>query len=111
MPVGFNPPTALPTDQFHLEPLGPRHNQASNAVWMSSMERLQARVPLAFPLLRPERLQVKDGPTYRTIIVGGDLDENRQIGVVLARKQSGWFIVGNYSAGFGAVPLEGEGRR
>jgi hypothetical protein len=35
VPVGFDPPTSLVTDQFRLEPLGPQHNQADHAAWMS----------------------------------------------------------------------------
>ncbi|MFI9451974.1 GNAT family N-acetyltransferase [Amycolatopsis sp. NPDC052450] len=42
VPKGFNPPTALVTDRFHLEPLGPRHNAADHAAWMSSIEQIRA---------------------------------------------------------------------
>ena len=28
VPVGFEPPTSLQTEQFRLEPLGPQHNEA-----------------------------------------------------------------------------------
>ncbi len=31
VPVGFDPPTSLATDQFRLEPLGPQHNHADHA--------------------------------------------------------------------------------
>jgi hypothetical protein len=34
--VGFYPPTSLDTSQLHIEPLGPQHNQADHAAWMSS---------------------------------------------------------------------------
>lgn len=40
VPVDFDPPTSLATDQFHLEPLGPEHNQADHAAWMSSIEHI-----------------------------------------------------------------------
>jgi hypothetical protein len=42
VPVGFEPPTSLTTDQFRLEPLGPRHNQADHAAWMSSIEHIRS---------------------------------------------------------------------
>jgi len=42
VPVGFAPPTSLATDQFHLEPLGPQHNQADHAAWMSSIEHIRS---------------------------------------------------------------------
>ena len=40
--VGFDPPTSLATDQFRLEPLGPQHNQADLAAWMSSTEHIRS---------------------------------------------------------------------
>ena len=42
VPVGFEPPTSLATNQFHLEPLGPQHNQADHAAWMSSIEHIRS---------------------------------------------------------------------
>jgi hypothetical protein len=42
VPVGFDPPTSLATDQFLLEPLGPQHNQADHAAWMSSIEHIRS---------------------------------------------------------------------
>ena len=42
VPVGFDPPTSLTTDQFHLEPLGPQHNQADHSAWMSSIEHIRS---------------------------------------------------------------------
>jgi hypothetical protein len=42
VPAGFNPPTSLATDQFRLEPLGPLHNQADHAAWMSSIEHIRS---------------------------------------------------------------------
>jgi hypothetical protein len=42
VPVGFEPPTSLVTDRFRLEPLGPQHNDADHAAWMSSIEHIRA---------------------------------------------------------------------
>ncbi len=42
VPVGFDPPTSLGTDQFRLEPLGPQHNQADHAAWTSSIEHIRS---------------------------------------------------------------------
>ncbi|MBA2638514.1 MAG: N-acetyltransferase, partial [Nocardioidaceae bacterium] len=42
VPVDFNPPTSLATIQFHLEPLGPQHNEADQAAWMSSIEHIRS---------------------------------------------------------------------
>lgn len=42
MPVGFEPPTLLVADRFRLEPLGPQHNAADHAAWMSSIEHIRA---------------------------------------------------------------------
>jgi hypothetical protein len=42
VPDGFVPPTSLVTDRFRLEPLGPRHNEADHAAWMSSIEHIRA---------------------------------------------------------------------
>ncbi len=42
VPVDFDPPTSLTTDQSHLEPLGPQHNQADHAAWMSSIEHIRS---------------------------------------------------------------------
>ncbi|RSN25595.1 twin-arginine translocation pathway signal protein [Amycolatopsis sp. WAC 04169] len=42
VPAGFLPPTALVTDEFRLEPLGPEHNQADHAAWMSSIEHIRS---------------------------------------------------------------------
>jgi len=42
VPVDFEPPTSLATSQFHLEPLGPQHNQADHAAWMSSIEHIRS---------------------------------------------------------------------
>ena len=41
VPSGFRPPTALVTDDFRLEPLGPQHNRADLAAWMSSIEHIR----------------------------------------------------------------------
>lgn len=42
VPQGFDPPTTLTTDRFRLEPLGPQHNDADRAAWMSSIEHIRA---------------------------------------------------------------------
>jgi hypothetical protein len=42
VPVGFEPPTTLRTDQFRLEPLGPQHNDADLAAWTSSIEHIRS---------------------------------------------------------------------
>jgi hypothetical protein len=42
VPLDFDPPTSLTTDQFRLEPLGPQHNQADHAAWMSSIEHIRS---------------------------------------------------------------------
>jgi len=42
VPVGFVPPTSLATDDFRLEPLGPVHNVADYAAWMSSIDHIRA---------------------------------------------------------------------
>ena len=42
VPVDFDPPTSLATDQFHLEPLGPQHNVSDHAAWMSSIEHIRS---------------------------------------------------------------------
>ncbi|WP_109474144.1 GNAT family N-acetyltransferase [Ornithinimicrobium cavernae] len=42
VPTGFEPPTVLGTEHFRLEPLGPQHNEADHAAWMSSIEHIRA---------------------------------------------------------------------
>ncbi|NGM15043.1 N-acetyltransferase [Verrucosispora sp. WMMA2044] len=42
VPAGFAAPTSLVTDRFRLEPLGPQHNVADHAAWMSSIEHIRA---------------------------------------------------------------------
>lgn len=42
VPAGFVAPRVLTTDQFRLEPLGPEHNEADRAAWMSSIEHIRA---------------------------------------------------------------------
>ena len=42
VPVDFEPPTSLATSQFRLEPLGPQHNEADHAAWMSSIEHIRS---------------------------------------------------------------------
>lgn len=42
VPEGFAPPTALVTEDFRLEPLGPQHNESDLAAWSSSVEHIRA---------------------------------------------------------------------
>jgi hypothetical protein len=42
VPVEFEPPTSFATHEFHLEPLGPQHNEADHAAWMSSIEHIRS---------------------------------------------------------------------
>ncbi len=42
VPVGFDPPTSFTTARFRLEPLGPQHNEADHAAWMSSIEHIRS---------------------------------------------------------------------
>jgi hypothetical protein len=42
VPADFDPPTSLVTEEFHLEPLGPQHNEADHAAWMSSIEHIRS---------------------------------------------------------------------
>jgi hypothetical protein len=42
VPVDFDPPTSLATNQFRLEPLGPQHNQPDHAAWTSSIEHIRS---------------------------------------------------------------------
>ncbi|MCE0487254.1 N-acetyltransferase [Ornithinimicrobium sediminis] len=42
VPSGFVPPTSLVKEHFRLEPLGPQHNEADHAAWMSSVEHIRA---------------------------------------------------------------------
>jgi hypothetical protein len=42
VPADFDPPTALVAEQFHLEPLGPQHNEADHAAWMASIEHIRS---------------------------------------------------------------------
>jgi hypothetical protein len=42
VPAGFEPPTALVTDRFRLEPLGPQHNEADHAAWTTSIEHIRS---------------------------------------------------------------------
>lgn len=58
VPVGFEPPTALVTDRFHLAPLGPEHNQADLAAWMSSIVHIRST-----PGFRDGRWPPPDGMT------------------------------------------------
>ena len=42
VPVDFDPPISLVSEQFRLEPLGPQHNDADHAAWMSSIDHIRA---------------------------------------------------------------------
>jgi hypothetical protein len=42
VPVDFDPPTALATEHFLLEPLGPQHNRADHAAWTSGIEHIRS---------------------------------------------------------------------
>jgi hypothetical protein len=42
VPVDFEPPRSLVTDQFVLEPLGPQHNEADHAAWTSSIDHIRS---------------------------------------------------------------------
>jgi hypothetical protein len=42
VPTDFEPPTALVGDQFRLEPLGPQHNDADHAAWMSTIAHVRS---------------------------------------------------------------------
>jgi RimJ/RimL family protein N-acetyltransferase len=42
VPADFEPPTQLVTKHFRLEPLGPQHNEADRAAWMSSIEHIRS---------------------------------------------------------------------
>ncbi len=42
VPADFEPPTALVTADFRLEPLGPEHNDSDHAAWTSSIAHIRA---------------------------------------------------------------------
>ena len=42
VPTDFEPPTALVSDLFRLEPLGPQHNEADHAAWTSSIAHIRS---------------------------------------------------------------------
>ena len=42
VPTDFEAPTALVTDRFRLEPLGPEHNDADHAAWTSSIAHVRS---------------------------------------------------------------------
>jgi hypothetical protein len=42
VPTDFEPPVALAAAGFHLEPLGPQHNERDYAAWRSSMEHIRS---------------------------------------------------------------------
>ncbi|GAA4402565.1 hypothetical protein GCM10023153_31740 [Ornithinibacter aureus] len=42
VPDNFDPPVSLVNSRFRLEPLGPQHNHADHAAWMSSIEHIRS---------------------------------------------------------------------
>jgi len=60
VPAGFDPPTCLVAAQFRLEPLGPQHNEADHAAWMSSIEHIRAT-----PGFRDGNWPPRDGRTVQ----------------------------------------------
>ena len=44
VPASFEPPSALATEHFRLEPLGPQHNERDYEAWSSSMDHVRATV-------------------------------------------------------------------
>ncbi len=42
VPTDFEPPTALVSEHFRLEPLGPQHNEADHAAWTSSIAHVRS---------------------------------------------------------------------
>src|ERR1051325_8989396 len=42
VPADFEVPQGLTAEEFRLEPLGPRHNEADYAAWTSSVEHIKA---------------------------------------------------------------------
>lgn len=44
VPPGFHAPTALVTEHFRLEPLGPQHNIADRAAWTSSIDHIRSTI-------------------------------------------------------------------
>jgi len=41
VPADFDPPTRFAAGSFHLEPLGPQHNESDHAAWTSSIEHIR----------------------------------------------------------------------
>src|ERR1700745_2955117 len=42
VPQGFLPPDGMIAEAFVLEPLGPQHNSADHAAWMSSIDHIRS---------------------------------------------------------------------
>ncbi|MEA2023047.1 MAG: N-acetyltransferase [Actinomycetota bacterium] len=42
VPEGFEAPTGFDGPGFHLEPLGPQHNERDHEAWMSSIDHIHA---------------------------------------------------------------------
>ena len=48
VPDDFDPPRELKTPEFHLEPLGPQHNESDHVAWTSSIAHIRA-LPASSP--------------------------------------------------------------
>jgi hypothetical protein len=42
VPVDFAVPVGFAWDRFHLEPLGPQHNERDHVAWMSSIDHIRS---------------------------------------------------------------------
>jgi hypothetical protein len=42
VPADFDVPTEFRWDRFHLEPLGPQHNERDHVAWMSSIDHIRS---------------------------------------------------------------------
>lgn len=42
VPPDFEPPLGYAWDEFHLEPLGPQHNERDHEAWMSSIDHIRS---------------------------------------------------------------------
>jgi hypothetical protein len=82
VPASFVVPTQFEGEGFHLEPLGPEHNERDHAAWMSSIDHIHAtpgfedsdwpmRMSLAANLADLERhardFRQRDGFTYSVL--------------------------------------------
>ncbi len=55
VPADFDPPTSLVMAEFRLEPLGPQHNEADYAAWMSSIAHIRSTTGFATGSWPPEK--------------------------------------------------------